>query len=98
MKRYTVALLMVAYIMFGCSKTEVNSSKKIGFVVTPSKNEIYYKCGDKKANLDNNGKFSCDSFPIAFYMNGNEMGTISNIHNDKFVFPQDMETITIASR
>ena len=97
MKQYFVALIMIAYLILGCS-TMGEDEKKVGYVVTPSKNEIYYKCGNKKANLDKNGKFSCDSFPIAFYIDGNEMGTISTIHNDGYVFPQDMETITIASR
>jgi len=31
-------------------------------------------------------------------MDGNKIGTISTIHNDGYVFPQDMETITLASR
>jgi len=96
MKQFIVPLMVIASLMVGCGKTEDN--KKVGFVVTPSKKDIYYKCGNKKATLDSDGKFSCDSFPIAFYMNGNEMGTISTIHNDGYVFPQDMETITIASR
>ena len=97
MKQYFVALILIANLILGCSKME-ESNKKVGFVVTPSKKDIYYKCGNKKATLDSNGKFSCDSFPIAFYIDGNEMGTISTIHNDGYVFPQDMETITIASR
>jgi hypothetical protein len=98
MKNYYIAIIMIAYIMIGCSKTGENSSEKVGFVVTPSKNDIYYKCGNKKANLDRDGKFSCDSFPVAFYMDGNEMGAITSIHNDGFVFPQDMQSFTIASR
>jgi len=87
---------MVAYIMLGC--TSGSSSQKVGYLITPSKNDIYYKCGDKEAVINENGKFSCSSFPVAFYLNGNEMGTISSLHNDGFVFPQDMENITIASR
>jgi len=98
MKNYYIAIMMIIYIILGCSKIGEENSKKIGFVVTPSKNDIYYKCGNKKANLDKDGKFSCDSFPVAFYMDGNEMGAISTIHNDGFVFPQDMERITIASK
>jgi len=98
MKNYYIAIIMIAYIMLGCTKVGEKSNEKIGFVVTPSKNDIYYKCGNKKENLDSNGKFSCDSFPVAFYMNGNEIGAITTIHNDGFVFPQDMEKITIASR
>jgi len=98
MKNYYIAIIMVAYIILGCGRIGEKSNEKIGFVVTPIKNDIYYKCGNKKANLDKDGKFSCDSFPIAFYMNGNEMGAITTIHNDGFVFPQDMERITIASR
>ena len=89
---------MVTYIILGCSIIGEKGNQKVGFVVTPMKNDIYYKCGNKKANLDRDGKFICDSFPIAFYMNGNEMGAITTIHNDGFVFPQDMERITIASR
>ena len=96
MRRYSIALIMVAYIMLGC--TSGSSSQKVGYLITPSKNDIYYKCGDKEAVINENGKFSCSSFPVAFYLNGNEMGTISSLHNDGFVFPQDMENITIASR
>ena len=98
MKQYFVAILLIGYLIFGLNKIQENKNKKVGFVVTPSKKDIYYKCGDKRATLDNDGKFSCDSFPIAFYMDGKELGAISTIHNDGYVFPQDMETITIASR
>jgi hypothetical protein len=98
MRNYYIIIILIAYIILGCSKIGEKNNEKIGFVVTPSKNDIYYKCGNKKANLDRNGKFSCDSFPIAFYMDGNEMGTITTIHNDGFVFPQDMQSFTIASR
>ena len=98
MKKYGVALLMIAYFMLGCNNVGSKSDKKVGFVVTPNKHDIYYKCGNKEANLDKNGKFICESFPIAFFMDGNKIGTISTIHNDGYVFPQDMETITLASR
>jgi hypothetical protein len=82
--------------MSGC--TDRSDNKKIGFVVTPSKNDIYYKCGNKEANLDSNGKFVCESFPILFYIDGREWGAINTIHGDGYVFPQDMEPVTIASR
>ncbi len=96
MKRYYLAIIMIAYIMLGCTKVE--NSQKVGYLITPSKNDIYYKCGNKEAVLNRDGKFSCASFPVAFYLDGNEMGIINSLHKDGFVFPQDMENITIASR
>jgi hypothetical protein len=83
-------------MVLGCTK--VDSSKKVGYLITPSKNDIYYKCGNKEADLKGNGEFICTSFPVAFYLGDREMGSISSIHQDGYVFPQDMGSITIASR
>jgi len=96
MRNYYIISIAVIYIILGCTKGD--QSQKIGYLVTPSKSDIYYKCGDKEATLDRNGKFICSSFPITFYLEGNEMGIINSIHNDKYVLPQDIEKITIASR
>ena len=95
MFKYYLVIVLIINIMLGCRGVD---NQKIGYLVTPIKNDIYYKCGNIEANLDKDGKFKCNSFPIAFYIDGNEMGTISTIHNDRYVFPQDMEKIVVASK
>ena len=86
-----IMTIVSASIMLGCSSTQTET-EKVGYLVTLSKNEIYYKCGNKEEILNKNGKFSCSSFPVGFYRDSNKIGSISSLHNDGFVFPQDMKT------
>ena len=78
--------------MLGCRGVD---NQKIGYLVTPIKNDIYYICGNREVNLGKDGKFKWDSFLVPFCIAGNETRAI--IHNDRDVFPQNMEKIIIAS-
>ena len=78
-------------VMFGCSNDAKVEREEVGYLVTLSKNDIYYKCGDKNELVNKNGKFSCSSFPIGFYRDSMKIGSVSSLHGDKYVFPQDMQ-------
>jgi len=43
MKNYYIAILMVVYIMLVFAKIREKRNQEINFVVTPMKNDIYYK-------------------------------------------------------
>jgi len=96
MRRYSqlrafVLGILVLSITNGCSENVAENSVKVGYLVNPTDTNIEYKCGEKKASLKSNGKFNCSSFPITFYSNNSELGSISSIHGDGYVFPQDIE-------
>jgi hypothetical protein len=97
MKKYYIVLMILGSLLIG-GCTQGAKSEKVGYLITPSKNDIYYKCGNKEANLKENGKFICQSFPVAFYLDDYEIGVINSLHKDGYVFPQDMESVTLASR
>ncbi|SFV57536.1 hypothetical protein MNB_SV-12-1991 [hydrothermal vent metagenome] len=91
MNLYIIGLIM-ASVMMGCSNNSQVEAERVGYLVTLSKNDIYYKCGNKEDIVNKNGKFSCSSFPVGFYRDtNNKIGSISSLHNDGFVFPQDMQ-------
>jgi PBP1b-binding outer membrane lipoprotein LpoB len=89
----TLTTLLTASLLLGCSSNTTPQTKveKVGFVVTINKNNIHYKCGNKEEPLTKDGKFSCDSFPIGFYRDSVKIGSISSLHHDGYVFPQDMQ-------
>jgi len=90
-KIYIVGL-MSASIMIGCTNSNVKTeAERVGYLVTLSKNDIYYKCGNKEELVNKNGKFSCASFPVGFYRDDMKIGSINSLHEDKYVFPQDMQ-------
>jgi hypothetical protein len=90
-KIYIVSLVS-ASILIGCSDSSTKTeAERVGYLVTLSKNDIYYKCGNKEGLINKSGKFSCSSFPVGFYRDSIKIGSISSLHNDKYVFPQDMQ-------
>ena len=90
-KIYIIGFLS-ASIMMGCNHANTKTeAERVGYLVTLSKNDIYYKCGNKEDLIKKNGKFTCASFPIGFYRDSIKIGSISSLHNDGFVFPQDMQ-------
>jgi len=90
-KIYIVGLVG-AYIISGCTNTNTQTeAERVGYLVTLSQNDIYYKCGNKEELVNKNGKFSCSTFPVGFYRDSTKIGSISSLHEDKYVFPQDMQ-------
>ena len=90
-KIYIIGLIG-ASIVVGCSSSGTKTeAERVGYLVTLSKNDIYYKCGNKEELINRSGKFSCSSFPVGFYRDSIKIGSISSLHNDKYVFPQDMQ-------
>ena len=86
-----IMTIVGATIILGYNSRTQTEVEKVGYLVTLSKNEIYYKCGNKEEILNKNGKFSCSSFPVGFYKDSTKIGSITSLHNDGFVFPQDIE-------
>ena len=86
---------LLATILVGCNE---NSSTihhtvtiaKTGYLVAPFDREIDYKCGEKMTQIGSDGMFQCSSFPITFYMDSKPIGKIVSLHNDGYVFPQDI--------
>ena len=86
-KDYLV-ITAIAGVLMGCSGE--SPSNEVGYLVTPWNSNVQYTCGTKISALDNDGKFDCSSFPITFYSHSKKLGFIDSIHNDGYVFPQDI--------
>jgi len=85
-----------AMILGGCSNTESKSHKialHVGHFVSVFEKKVKYKCDNKLVPLSNNNKFECQSFPIAFYSDNIKLGEISSIHEDGYVFPEDIVVV-----
>jgi len=86
-------LICCTLIFNGCTENVVEETvtqKNVGHFVTVFDHTIQYQCEDEVIALSDDGEFSCQSFPIAFYMDDLKLGEISSIHSDGYVFPQDM--------
>ena len=88
---YGVALLITT-LLIGCNSNSSNNTQQgiTGYLVYPFDSNINYKCGNKNAKLSSDGKFQCPSFPVNFYTNNEPIGHITSLHNDGYVFPQDI--------
>jgi len=102
------AIALIALVgLIGCSSTDSQTTTpKVGYLVAPFDTDIRYQCGDKQSRLDKDGRFECSSFPVNFYLESKKLGYIDSIHNDGYVFPQDImqnreltgEVIALATR
>ncbi len=81
MFKYYLLVVLLINIMFAYRGIY---NQKIEYLITPVKNDIYYKCNNQKINLDGDSKFKCNSFPVTF----NEIGTASN---------KDIKRVIVAS-
>ena len=82
----------VACLLSACDGTEnsLNIKKNTGYFVSNFNDSVEYVCANKRQNMNDSGKFECTSFPISFYMDETKIGEISSIHNDGYVYPQDI--------
>ncbi len=60
-KYYLLIIVLLINIIFGCRGID---NQKIEYLITPIKNDIYYKCSNRVIKLDKESK--CNSFPITF--------------------------------
>jgi hypothetical protein len=81
-----------SFILSACNsvETSVDIEKNIGYFVSNFNEHVDYACENKRQSMNESGKFECPSFPIAFYMDNMKIGQISNIHEDGYVYPQDI--------
>ncbi len=88
-------LLFLSLLFVGCNDTQevthhhVSVSQK-GYFVVPMADKIQYQCGKKSSYLDSDGMFVCQSFPVTFYVDSQPIGSIDSLHDDGYVFPQDI--------
>lgn len=73
-KYYLVIALLINITLH--YRTIENS--KIDYLVTPIKNDIYYKCRNQNIDLNIDNRFNCNSFPVTF----NEIGAESTLYKD----------------
>ncbi len=94
LKNVSIAVLLFS-LLSGCSENESVvhhkvSIAKTGYLVAPLDEKIQYQCGEKSSYLNSDGMFQCQSFPVTFYVDAKPIGSISSIHSDGYVFPQDI--------
>ena len=85
--------LGLSFMLSACGSvntTSINVEKHIGYFVSNFNDSVDYHCENKRQSMNDSGKFECASFPIAFYMDDTKIGEISNIHEDGYVYPQDI--------
>ena len=85
----------ISFILSACGgvETPVQVEKNTGYFVSDFNTNIGYSCGNERKHMTESGKFECASFPISFYMDKMKIGEISSIHNDGYVYPQDIIVI-----
>ncbi len=82
-------------ILGGCSNSNSESKSDktalhVGHFVSVFEKKVKYKCDNKITPLSSNNEFKCNSFPIIFYSDNIKLGEINSIHEDGYVFPQDI--------
>ena len=83
----------LSFLLSACGSSSdiaVKAGKHIGYFVSNFNDSVDYNCDNKRKRMTNSGKFECNSFPIAFYMDNTKIGEISSIHEDGYVYPQDI--------
>ena len=94
MKRIKVLayLFGFSYMLIACNSVEksVDIKGNIGYFVSDFNENVDYDCENKRQRMTDGGKFECASFPISFYMDNMKIGEISSIHEDGYVYPQDI--------
>ncbi len=82
----------LSFVLMGCNseEPELGEKENVGYFVTVFNQSVDYTCEQKRYTLNDTGKFECDSFPIAFYIKNTKLGEISRIHQDGYVYAQDI--------
>jgi len=90
--KIVISFVGCAFIFGGCNNniSKNKADMNVGHFVNVFNHNIEYHCADKVTTLSADGEFTCQSFPITFYMDNVKLGEISSIHNDGYVFPQDI--------
>ena len=95
MKNITLLIysLGISFMLSACSSQDTvsdNIKMNTGYFVSTLNDNVDYGCANKRKSIKEDGKFECSSFPISFYMDELKIGQISTIHNDGYVYPQDI--------
>jgi len=93
MKINSLFLIVFLLLFGGCSdalSAKSDKQMKVGYFVSVFDKEVSYSCAGERKALASDGEFECQSFPIAFYADSVKLGEINTIHQDGYVFPQDI--------
>ncbi|MBU1958909.1 DUF5011 domain-containing protein [bacterium] len=73
------------------TNTEGQSITKIeGQIIDAPIANLIYTCGGETLRTNNNGEFSCSTFPITFSLGNIELGTLATPTSDSKVYLQDL--------
>lgn len=92
----TISILISSTLFIGCGSTEetnnneANSGDYVGYLIDSPIYGLNYECGSQKGVTKEDGKFSCDAFPITFKIGNYIVGSVSNMTSDSKIFPQDL--------
>jgi len=102
--RYKILLpLAAALLMSGCggvsddtaagtSEEEVHVVK--GQLVDAPVGGVEYRCGEKHDTTGQDGTFTCEEFPVNFFVGGVQLGTVAALPSDGNVTPQDLAHVS----
>jgi len=100
MKMISWVILLSLMLCLGCGgssstnsseNNDSNSTEKIvGYLIDSAVEGAKYICDDITNFTNEEGKFTCSSFPIKFYVGELFLGDITELPSDSKVFPQDI--------
>ncbi len=89
MRDFRLYGLGLSFLILSCGSVKMPKSE--GYFITDfNYKNIEYDCNSKRKKVDENGKFECNSFPISFYIDKMKIGEIMSIHEDGYVYLQDI--------
>jgi hypothetical protein len=94
-KSITLSLAVLATLFVGCgssdSSTTTTTTAISGQLIDGYVAGAYYSCADGTESITTfNGEFSCDTLPVTFSVGTITLGDITQLPQDKHIFPQDL--------
>lgn len=101
LKHHTKSIILslttaTALLLVGCGGSDTDSTQETTSTISGQLTDSYvegasYFCEDGKSGLTGrNGEFTCNSLPVSFSVGKVKIGEISELAEDKHVFPQDL--------
>jgi hypothetical protein len=98
-KAITLSLATLGILVVGCGSSDDSSALTSYTAPTTVSGQLidgyvagaYYICADGVESITTlNGEFSCDALPVTFKVGDITLGEVTNLPDDKHVFPQDL--------
>lgn len=81
----------LALVLNACGGGSSSSGTTIqGKLVDSPVSGAQYRCGQVDSVTKADGTFACETLPVTFYVGGVTLGTVSRLHEDHYVTPQDL--------